>query len=349
MNDRRILIYASNMEVEKRLDGFILVLVGGMLTLLGTAHAGTVVSGSGNLAPGGNSVIVGGNQNTTTGVISAIISGAKNTASAQGAVINSGFQNINGGFDSVIGAGNSNEIVTGANRSVILSGLQNEVTLDGINSMIGVGTGNTMGGTRSAIVAGIDSTATSTAVESAILTGDTNTIDGTTASAIVGGDSNEVVGSTNSAILCGQFNSITGSLNSSILGGTGCVVGSGSASANNAMAGGRIASTFADDSVVLGTNVTLRDTATGSFYFGDSSGSISPKTTANRFHARFANGYYLYTNSAETLGVRVNVNGTAWSSISDRNVKHEFEDVDVVEVLEKVSQMPRLVPIAVSM
>ncbi len=60
----------------------------------------------------------------------------------------------------------------------------------------------------------------------------------------------------------------------------------------------------------------------GAFFIGDhSTGTTTSKSEPNRFHARFARGYYLYTNSAASLGAYLAPGGGSWSSISDSTKK----------------------------
>lgn len=91
-----------------------------------------------------------------------------------------------------------------------------------------------------------------------------------------------------------------------------------------------------DASTAMGSYVST--SGDGSFIIGDySSSTVLAKTTANHFWARFANGYHLYTNSAATLGVTLNANGTSWSSVSDSTKKENFKPVNGEEVLNKIS------------
>ena len=58
------------------------------------------------------------------------------------------------------------------------------------------------------------------------------------------------------------------------------------------------------------------------------------------FVARFANGYNLYTNSARTSGVTMTAGAGSWSTISDKNKKENYEEVDGEEILKKLSTTP---------
>jgi hypothetical protein len=60
--------------------------------------------------------------------------------------------------------------------------------------------------------------------------------------------------------------------------------------------------------------------------------------TSNSFNALSSRGYYFFTGSG--VGVQVPPGGSAWSPISDRNVKENFKPVNCQEVLEKVAALP---------
>lgn len=66
--------------------------------------------------------------------------------------------------------------------------------------------------------------------------------------------------------------------------------------------------------------------------FSDSSATSFSVGSSNIFQGRFSNGYYLATNSANSLGVQAGANATSWSSISDertKNIHSELEDIDL--------------------
>ena len=94
-----------------------------------------------------------------------------------------------------------------------------------------------------------------------------------------------------------------------------------------------------DYSTAMGQRLTLTSTADGCFMIGDlSSTSTWSNTTGNRFLARFANGYYLYTNSGRTAGVYLGAGGNSWTSISDSTKKENFKVVNGEDVLNKISK-----------
>ncbi len=94
-----------------------------------------------------------------------------------------------------------------------------------------------------------------------------------------------------------------------------------------------------DRSTALGCLVST-NSLTGVFMIGDASAtSAFTASSINKFYARFANGYDLFTNSAGTIGVRVASNGNSWTSISDSTKKEGFRSVDGESVLRHFSQL----------
>lgn len=96
----------------------------------------------------------------------------------------------------------------------------------------------------------------------------------------------------------------------------------------------------ADQSVAIGSYVTT-DNKNGSMVFGDASSTTYTKPIViNQMVMRFDNGYRLYTNSSATIGVSMGPGATAWSSISDVNMKENFDDVNGEEILSKIKSLP---------
>ncbi len=94
-------------------------------------------------------------------------------------------------------------------------------------------------------------------------------------------------------------------------------------------------------SVVLGSRGVAQSAASGTFIFADTSTSNSFTGFApNEFLVRSAGGAALYTNPTLTSGVAVAPGGSAWSSVSDVNMKENFRDLDPDDVLAKLAQMP---------
>jgi hypothetical protein len=93
-----------------------------------------------------------------------------------------------------------------------------------------------------------------------------------------------------------------------------------------------------DHSMVIGSNARLSSAADGSMFLADyvAAGSQQTITASNSFIGRFANGYYLHTNSAMTSGVQVGASGTSWTTISDSTKKENFRNIDGELILKKI-------------
>ena len=79
--------------------------------------------------------------------------------------------------------------------------------------------------------------------------------------------------------------------------------------------------------------------------YGDGSFGISDRSTEtvksfgqdNTFYARFANGYYLYTDKDASVGAYLAAGGNSWSVISDSTKKENFKPVNGESFLDKIS------------
>lgn len=113
---------------------------------------------------------------------------------------------------------------------------------------------------------------------------------------------------------------------------------------------GRSASANGDYSLATGFSTTANgnySTAMGSYVSTSGEGSLiigdrsttttTSKSEPNRFYARFAQGYYFYTNLDATIGSYLAPGGNAWYSISDSTKKENFQIVNGEVVLNKIS------------
>ncbi|MEP7116521.1 MAG: tail fiber domain-containing protein [Acidobacteriota bacterium] len=97
----------------------------------------------------------------------------------------------------------------------------------------------------------------------------------------------------------------------------------------------------ANQSVVLGSDVTALAAATGTFMFGDRSTLTDMVGFApNQFLVRAAGGTSFYSNAALTAGVDLLPGAGSWSNVSDVNMKTHFSDLDGEDVLVKLARMP---------
>ncbi len=81
----------------------------------------------------------------------------------------------------------------------------------------------------------------------------------------------------------------------------------------------------------------------GAFVWGDMStfGDVA-SSAINEFTVRASGGVRFFSNSGVTAGVRLAPGDTAWSTLSDRNAKKNFQPVDTRTVLEQLAAVPVL-------
>jgi hypothetical protein len=78
----------------------------------------------------------------------------------------------------------------------------------------------------------------------------------------------------------------------------------------------------------------------GCFVWGDSYWADITCNTTDAWVARASGGVTFYTNRALSTGVQVAAGGGSWASVSDRNLKANFQPVDGRAVLELVANLP---------
>lgn len=78
----------------------------------------------------------------------------------------------------------------------------------------------------------------------------------------------------------------------------------------------------------------------GCFVWGDSTNSDVTCTVTNQFVARASGGVIFYSNAQMNTGVQLASGGGSWTSVSDRDLKTDFESVDPQEVLDCLVSMP---------
>jgi len=115
------------------------------------------------------------------------------------------------------------------------------------------------------------------------------------------------------------------------------------ASGQDSVAMGQRVAAVGNGSVVLGYGAVATQGAHGTFIFGDRSASATDNIVGydpNEFLVRAAGGAAFYTNAVLTSGVVVAPGASAWSAISDVNMKENFRDLDGDDVLAKIARMP---------
>jgi hypothetical protein len=79
----------------------------------------------------------------------------------------------------------------------------------------------------------------------------------------------------------------------------------------------------------------------GAFVWADSSVSADfASTNVNQFAVRAAGGTLIFSNPEATVGVHLASGASAWSVLSDRNLKDNFTSVDGKEIVRRLSRVP---------
>jgi len=186
-------------------------------------------------------------------------------------------------------------------------------------------------------------------------------------STVAGGQDNIIAGDAERATIGGGYDNSIGafSLSAAIAGGThnqangqSSAVGGGNsnwATGNDSTIGGGAANrATASSSTVPGgygnqakgnysfaAGYNARANAAGCFVWSDNYAGTNPTcSVSNRWVARASGGVYFYTNGAMTSGVYVPAGGGAWATVSDRNLKDNFQPVDGQAVLEQLAGIP---------
>jgi hypothetical protein len=172
-------------------------------------------------------------------------------------------------------------------------------------------------------------------------TGDASTVGGGyintatgTYSTVVGGYAN-AASAGSSAVGGGIANAASG--NSSTVAGGSANTASGDKST---VAGGGSNLAGGDYSFVAGYRAKAY--VNGSFVWSDGTDADFSSGLPNEFLVGATGGIGMYTAKNYTTGCHINTGGGSWSCTSSRDVKRDFETVDVEEVLHKVSDLPML-------
>ncbi len=268
------------------------------------AGTGVIAGGTENMAAGDFTTVGGGQLNAAGGAYSAIGGGEANqVVEAHGAVIG-GQGNSVEATAAIIGGGITN---TGKGELSFTGGGLENVT-EGASSVIGGGTGNHTVGGDSAILGGANNSTMSDA--SAIAGGLANETNGEFT--FIGGGSNNKASGVGASVLGGQYNS----------------------------AGG-------DYSVALGQRAVIAGDHDGSILIADGTSVDFASAAANEFAVRATGGTRIVSAVDEgtgdpTAGVELAPGAGAWSTLSDRAAKDNFQSVDGHALLERLSALPIL-------
>ncbi len=291
--------------------------------------AASVGGGDSNTASGETSTIGGGESNEASGLNSTISGGGGNIAAAEGVAIGGGIANTGGDTCAAIGGGRFN--VANGSHSTVAGGRSNYAV--GLYASVGGGINNHANEYRATVAGGYYNTADSTG---ATVGGGSNNEANSRHCTVAGGSSN---------IASGQYATIGGG-NQCIASGHRSVVSGGmqdtASGAGATVAGGE--ENVAEGNYSFAAGYRAKARGDGSFAWADHSPYDFESSTSKEFAVRCTGGARFVTgidgSGNPNAGVQVAAGGGSWSSISDKNLKENFVQVDRFEVLEKVASLP---------
>jgi hypothetical protein len=346
---------ARALRIEPNLNGIPNVIGGAVNNAAGAGVSGVFIgSGSANTNQSAGSVLGGGFDNLIeTNTHHSVIAGGEVNKISYGSdrsTIAGGHGNIiqTNSTGSVIGGGIGNHIGINNASATIAGGTNNLVQDNAILSTISGGRENfagdifaTVGGGRQNISSGAYAT----------VGGGNGNMAGGSAATISGGYLN-ICDGLYATVSGGLFNTcsnsystVSGGANNLSSGALATVGGGGNNTSSglySTIPGGVENTASADYSLAAGTRAKADNQ--GSFVWADSTAFDFHSALANQFAVRCTGGAKFVTaidgTGAQTAGVRLQAGDTAWSSISDRNAKKNFQPVDGEAVLEKLTALP---------
>jgi hypothetical protein len=333
-------------------------------------NGGITVSASGNVitvsgsAGGGNAWNLSGNSGTTAGQFVGTTDNRPlelrvNNGPALRLTPGSG-----PGLVNVIGGSSANQGNAGADGYVIGGGgspaAPNVVTA-GFATVAG-GSGNQVHSPSGTISGGAVNSIGSNAAGGFVGGGTSNVIgNGAISAVIVGGELNRIEASATHATIAGGYNNQIGSnsRNASLFGGSDNLIGAnaqfsfsmggfnnkvGDNALYGAVVGGSNNRAFAPHTFAAGRNAVALNG--GSFVWADSKNGDFPSTAVDQFSVRATGGVRFVSaidgTADPTAGVSLAPGATAWSVISDRAAKKNFQAVDTRGILEQLVSLPVL-------
>ena len=329
--------------------------VGGGVGNTASTRYATVGGGQNNAASGSGATVGGGWDNTASGARATVGGGASNTASGYRATVGGGRSSTASLHDATVGGGRYNRargyfsVVAGGGEdteadsnsalgyaSAILGGIGN--IADGDSSSIGGGSRNTANGNSCTISGGTSNTAEG---QMSTVGGGWSNIAGYYAT--VGGGWSNIAGYY--ATVGGGQNNTAGWYNATVGGGLGNY-----ASGSSSTVGGGNGNT-ASGGYSFAAGRRAKAANNGVFAWADDNDLDFPAATESNFTpaakmflvrsiggAVFVSGIDGSGNS--NAGVQLAAGGGSWSSLSDRNLKENFEQVDGADVLAKIAALP---------
>ena len=298
-----------------------------------TAWYASVGGGRANtIQTGANWAMIGGGDGNIIqdAEFGAIVGGLSNVVGAARSTIGGGANNAirTNASSSTIGGGHLNTIHDNADNSTIAGGFGNSIQTDAYASTIGGGSDNTIG------VNAYDSTIGGGFLNFILDNADWSTIGGGHLNFILDNASSSTIGG-------GVVNTIgTNSGGSTIGGGSDNAIQTDAYHAT--IPGGLENSCAGKYSFAAGRRAKANHD--GSFVWADSRDFNFSSTVPNGFFVRGTGGVKFVTgidgSGGETAGVRVVNGSSAWTTLSDRNSKENFEPVNPQAVLERLVAIP---------
>ncbi len=315
----------------------------------GGGYDGTNFGGNRALAPA--STIAGGIGNviTTTASYAAVSGGYGNEAAGAGAAVGGGgYDGTNFGGNralasaSTIAGGMNNYITSTASYATVGGGHNNTAnspnatvsgglnnTASGPNATVGGGYNNTAAGQYTTVGGGWDNT--NNGNYATVSGGRSNTAGGWNAT-VGGGHSNTASG--DQAIVSGGAYNTASSYYATVGGGYNNTASGWYAT----VPGGAYNTASGDYSFAAGRRAQAN--ADGCFVWADSTDADVSCNNDDRTIFRSSGGFYIYTRSDLSSGVYVPAGGGAWSTVSDRELKENFAQVDEQELLARLAEIP---------
>ncbi len=282
----------------------------------------TIGGGAHNIASGSSATVAGGMNNRARGNFSVVSGGGgeepadSNSAIGNYATIGGGSQNLATGTNSVVSGGMNNR--ARGNYSVVSGGGglfdADSNSASGANSFIGAGKRNWATGNYAFVGSGYGCQAIG---EMSVIGGGEYNYSSGERATIAGGWQNQATAQ--EAAVGGGNGNIASGVVSTVPGGAG----------NEATA-------FASTAMGFRANANH----IGSFVWADRTYQDFASSADNEFSLRASGGVRIATNTAGTVGVKLDNGDTAWEVLSDSTKKANRKAVNTAAILDRVVQLP---------
>ena len=315
-----------------------------------SGNESTVSGGIQNQALGDNAFVGGGRLNTASNAVpslagATVVGGYLNTAGNSGAFVGGGYHNRALGDRSFVGGGNGNE--ASGDVSFVGGGKWNKAISS--SAFVGGGESNWASNSWASVAGGRQNRAGGQ--YATVGGGYQNRAPG--ANAVIGGGYQNQANTNDATVAGGRLNEASGGIGATVSGGWNnqaismfATVGGGAENRAGAVSGGSYSTVPGGFQNVAAGNYSFaagrqaKAALDGQFVWADSTGTDLTSPMPNTVTFRASGGYRLISDDKNSLGVELLANATAWSILSDREVKENFEDIDPREILEQVAALP---------